>query len=80
MADALGVDVGESAEELVDIELDFEVWHGGLHLIEISRGPVDSFGDVFLNQVEVDFILLQAIYQHLIYQARIGGLTRSPLE
>ena len=62
MANALGVDVGESTEELVDIELHLKVWHGGLHLVKVSGCPVDGFGNVFLNQVEVDFILLQAIY------------------
>jgi hypothetical protein len=58
MADALGVNVCESAEELVDVKLDFEDWHGRLHLVEISRGPVDRLRDVFLYEVEVDFILL----------------------
>ena len=58
MADALRVDVCEGTEELVDVELDFEGWHGRLHLVEISRSPVDGFRDIFLYEVEVDFILL----------------------
>lgn len=62
MADPLRVYVGEGAEELVDIELDLECWHCCLHFVEISRGPVDGFGDVFLYEVQIDFILLPDHY------------------
>jgi hypothetical protein len=58
VADALRVDVGERAEELVDVELDFEDRHDRLHLVEVARSPVDGFGDEFEDQVEVDFVLL----------------------
>ena len=58
MADALRMNICEGTEELVDVELDFENWHGCLHLVEISRCPVDGLGDKFLYEVEVDFILL----------------------
>ena len=51
--------VGEGAEELVDVELDLEYGHGSLHLVEVARGSVDGLGDVFLDQVEVDLVLLQ---------------------
>ncbi len=34
MADPLGVDVRKRAEELVDVYLDLENGHGGLHLVE----------------------------------------------
>jgi len=43
---------------LIDVELDFEEWHGGLHFVEISRGPVDSLWNILLNQVEIDLVLL----------------------
>jgi len=58
MADALRVNISEGAEELVDVELDLEDWHGCLHLVEISRSPVNSLGDIFLYEIQVDFILL----------------------
>ena len=58
MADALGVNICEGTEELVDVELDFKNWHGCLHLVEISGCPVDGLRDIFLYEVEVDFILL----------------------
>lgn len=58
MADALRVYVGESSEELVCVQLDLEDGHGGLHLVEVARGAVDGLGDVLLDQVEVDLILL----------------------
>lgn len=59
VADALGVDVGERAEELVDVQLDLEDGHGGLELVEMSRGAVDRLRHVLLHQVEVDFIFLR---------------------
>ena len=59
MADALGVDVGEGAEKLVNVEFDFEDGHGGLELVEVSRGSIDSLWHVLLDEVEVYFILLR---------------------
>lgn len=61
MANALGVDVGQRAEQLVNVQLHLEDWHGGLHFVEEPRCTVDSLGDVFLNQVEIDFILLSRL-------------------
>ena len=58
MTNALGMYVCEGTEELVDVELDFKDWHGRLHLVKISRGTVNSLGDIFLYKVEVDLILL----------------------
>lgn len=49
MADALGVYVGEGAEELIDIKLDFDDRHCCLHLVEISRGAVHGLGNEFLH-------------------------------
>ena len=58
MTNSLRVYVCESAEKLVDVELDFEDGHGRLHLVEISRGTVNRLWDIFLYEVEVDLILL----------------------
>lgn len=52
------MDVGQGAEELVDVELDFENGHDGLHLVEVSGSAVDGLGNEFQDQVEVDFIFL----------------------
>lgn len=71
VADALGVYVGEGAEELVDVELDFQDGHGGLHLVEIPRGAVDGLGDVLLHEIEVDLVLLPQPDQYPL--ARGGG-------
>lgn len=79
VADALRVDVGESAEKLVNVELDLKDWHGGLHLVEISRRAVDGLWNEFLDQVEVNLVLLVGVSacQHI---AALWVLTRSPLE
>ena len=58
MADALGVDVGEGAEELVDVQLDFEDGHDRLHLVEVARRPVDSLGNKLQHEIQVDLVLL----------------------
>jgi hypothetical protein len=61
VADSLGVDVCERPEKLVDVELDFEDRHDSLHLVEVARGAVDSLGNEFEDEVEVDFVLLWLI-------------------
>lgn len=70
MADALGVDVGERAEKLIDVKLDLEDWHGGFELVEVSRGPVNGLGDEFEDQVEIDLIFLRGdqscLYPHFV--------------
>jgi len=58
VANALGVDVRQRAEELVDIKLNFENGHNSFHLVKISGSSVDSLGDIFENEVEVDFVFL----------------------
>jgi hypothetical protein len=73
--------VGKGAEELVDVELDFEYGHGGLHLVEVAGGAVDGLGDVLLDQVEVDLVLLPEAGQPGSLRGGTGvGLTLSPLE
>lgn len=58
VTDALGVNVGQGAEELVDVKLNLQHRHGCLHLVEVSRRPVDGLRDVFEDKVEVHFIFL----------------------
>jgi hypothetical protein len=74
--------VGEGAEELVDVELDFEYGHGGLHLVEVAGSAVDGLGDVLLDQVEVDLVLLRDAGRLVFCATDVweGALTRSPFE
>lgn len=58
VADALGVNVSQGAEKLVNVQLDLEDGHGRLHLVEESRSSVHRLRNEFLNQVEVDLIFL----------------------
>lgn len=53
------MNVRKRAEELVDVELDFEDGHDGLHLVEVARGTIDGLGDEFKYEVEVDFVFLR---------------------
>ena len=59
MADPLRVDVRQGSEELIDIDLDLQDRHGGLHLIKEARGAVYGLGDELLHEIEVDLILLE---------------------
>lgn len=58
MADSLRVDIRERAEELVDIKLDFQNRHRGLHLVKVPRSTVNRFWNKLEYQVQVQFILL----------------------
>lgn len=59
MADALRVNVGERAEELVDVELNFEDWHRGFQLIKVTRSTIHGLGYKLQYQVQVYFIFLR---------------------
>lgn len=59
MADALGMDVREGSEELIDEKLDLEDRHDSLHFVEVAGGAVNSLRDKFENEVEVNLIFLQ---------------------
>lgn len=61
VTDALRVNVGQGAEELVNVKLDLQHRHGSLRLVEVSRRPVDGFGNEFENKVEVHFIFLSTV-------------------
>lgn len=58
VADALGVNVGQGSEKLVDVQLDLQRGHSGLHFIEKTRSPIDGLRNEFLDQVEIDLIFL----------------------
>lgn len=53
------VDIGKRAEELIHVELNLEHWHRLLKLCIMTAGAVDSFGNVFEYEIEIDFILLR---------------------
>jgi len=58
VADSLGMDVGERAEELVDVQLDLEDRHGGLELVEMAAGAVDGLRHILKHQIQIYLILL----------------------
>ena len=53
------MDIRKGAEELVNVYLDLEDRHCGLHFVEKTGGSVHSLRDKFKNEVEVDFFLLR---------------------
>ena len=61
MAYALGVNVCERSEKLVDVEFDLKDRHGGLHLAEISRCAIHGFGNVLEDKIEIYFVLLRLL-------------------
>ena len=61
MADALGVYVGDRAEQLVSVELDQEVRHHLLHLEVLLHHTVGCVWDVVHNNVQIDFVRLVSI-------------------
>lgn len=69
MANTLGVNVGQGSEELVDVQLDLQRGHSGLHFIEKTRCPIDSLRNEFLDQVEIDLILLRSYQLNCIQTA-----------
>lgn len=54
------MDVRQSSEKLVNVEFNFKDRHRRLHLVEESGGSVDSLRDKFLNEIQVNFILLES--------------------
>ena len=59
MTDALRMDIGKGAEELVDVYLDLEDGHRRLHFVEETRGAVHSLRHELKDEVEVDFVFLR---------------------
>lgn len=58
MADTLRVNVGERAEELVDVQLDFEDGHNRLHLVEVARSTVHGLGNELKHEIQVHLVFL----------------------
>ena len=58
MANTLRVDVGKRAEELVNVELDFEDRHDRLHLVEVAGGSIDGLWNEFEHEIQVHLVLL----------------------
>lgn len=84
MADALRVDIGQGAEQLVDVELYLEDRHGRLHLIEVTRSAVNGLRDELEHEVEIHLIFLW-MFQCQRTRSNIRSLVRrirtlSPLE
>lgn len=46
---------------MVHVQLDLESWHGLLEFDVVPAGSVYGFGYVFQDEVEVDFVLLEAV-------------------
>lgn len=59
MADAEGMNIGETPEQLVHVQLDLKHWHCLLDLGVVAGGTVDGLWDVFEDKVEIDLILLK---------------------
>ena len=47
VTDSLRMNVCQRAEQLIDIDLNLQDWHGCLHLVEEPRGSIHSFGNKF---------------------------------
>lgn len=59
MADAESVNIGETPEQLVHVQLDLKHWHCLLDLGVVTGGTVDGLWDVLEDKVEIDLILLK---------------------
>ena len=53
------MDVGQRAEQLVDVELHLQHGHRGLELVEVAGRPVNGLWDILEHQVEIHLIFLQ---------------------
>lgn len=58
VADTLRVNVGERAEELVDVQLDFEDGHNRLHLVEVARSTVHGLRNKLEHEIQVHLVFL----------------------
>ena len=58
MANTLRVDVGKRAEELVDVQLDFEDGHNRLHLVEVARSTVHGLRNKLEHEIQVHLVFL----------------------
>lgn len=53
------MDVRQRTEKLIDVELDLQYGHHGLHLVEVARSTIDGLWNVFQDKIEVDLVLLE---------------------
>jgi len=76
------MDIGEGAEQLVDVKLHLKNGHHRLHLVEVPRCTVYSLGNIFKYEIEIDliFLWLKQLATGRERSARWTGIrTRSPL-
>jgi hypothetical protein len=59
MADTDRMDVGERTKELVHVQFDLEHGHGLLEFGIMATSAIDSFWNVFEDEIEVNFIFLK---------------------
>lgn len=59
MADADGVDIRKGTQELVHVQFDLEHGHGLFEFSVMTTSAVDSFWDVFQDEIKVHFVLLK---------------------
>ena len=59
MTDSLRMYIRQGAKKLIDVDLDLQDRHGGLHLVEESGRAVHGLRHEFENQVQVDLVLLE---------------------
>lgn len=59
MADTKSMNIGETPEQLVHVQLDLKHWHCLLNLGVVTGGTVDGLWDILEDKVEIDLILLK---------------------
>jgi len=55
----LRMNICKRSEELVNVQLYLQYWHGRFHLVEISRGAVHGLWHELKYKVEVHLIFLE---------------------
>jgi hypothetical protein len=53
------MNVGKRTEELIHVQFDLQHRHRLFEFCIVATGAIDCFWDVFKNEVEVNFVLLQ---------------------
>lgn len=59
MADSDGVDIRKGAQELVHVQFDLEHGHGLFEFSIMTTSAVDSFWDIFQDEIKIYFVLLK---------------------
>jgi len=59
MADSERMDIGQTSEQLIHVQLDLEHGHCLLDLGVVARCTIDRLWDIFEHEIEENFILLQ---------------------